>query len=646
MKNIILIAFVFFAFAKAYSTAAFQNYKQHVVQKGETVFSIVGKYQINATELTKLNPDIKSGLKEGSILLIPVGNDVLTQRKIVSYEKHRVRRKETLYGIAKEYNVTELDIKEANKELYSTGLRKGDRIKIPVFEEVKPSVIAYKPVETMSVDMPLEDGTYRVLKKDTKYGIAKKFGIKTPALEELNPGMQDLQPGMLINVPKSNVLNQLGLNSNSNSNGGAVIVEKFIDYTVPPKMTMYSLENLTGITEDSLLVLNPQIKDGLKLGMNIKIPNPAHAQVNVMDSKVRGLSNLLDSISNFNSQRYAVMLPLSLEKLGEGISEEDLLLKESTTRIALDFYSGMAIARDSAQALGISVAYDLFDTNKNDSQVKNIIDTNDFGIYKAVIGPLLAKNVVVAARELKTKDIPVISPLTNTDVRLYKNLFQARPDAALLKQKLIDYLIANAEGKNIILVTDAKKPEFKNEYIALFPNAKELKPNKDNYIYKQTYINALDPDKENWVILAVDNEGFITDAVSHYSAKAKSFNITMFGYEDYDEFGLPHLRLGALKYTYPSINRDAGSDNSFAKKYYTKYRISPNVFATRGFDITMDVILRNASASDLYESAMINGSTEQVENKFNYNKKFMAGYYNESVYLLQYNEDLSIKELD
>ncbi|GAK90985.1 N-acetylmuramoyl-L-alanine amidase AmiB precursor [Nonlabens ulvanivorans] len=641
MKNIILIVFVFFAFAKANATIL-QNYKQHVVQKGETVFSIVGKYKINATELTQLNPDIKSGLKEGSILLIPVSSNVLTQRKIVEYKKHKVRRKETLYGIAKKYEVTELDIKEANKELYSKGLRKGDRIQIPVFEEVEIPVTVTSPVDVVSAHTPLEDGKYRIMSKDTKFGIATKYGIKVPALEALNPDMKDLHPGMIINVPVMAPVIIDGSISNSDN----AVVNKFVNYEVPAKMTMYSLENLTGITEDSLIALNPHIKDGLKLGMNIRIPNSDTRQLNVMDSKITGFANLLDSITNYNPQRFAVMLPLSLNKLGEETSDDALLRKESATRIALDFYSGMTIARDSAQSLGIMVSYDVFDTQKSASKVNSIINTHNFNSYAAVVGPLLAKNVVEAAKELKGDGIPVISPLTNTDVRLYKNLFQARPDQELLKQKLMDYLVANAEGKNIILVTDAKKPELKNEYLALFPNAKELKPNKDNYIYKQTYINALDSEKENWVILAVDNEGFITDAISHYSAKAKSHNVTMFGYENYDELDLPHMRLGSLKYTYPSINKDAGTENGFSKKYYRKYIISPNAYATRGFDVAMDIILRNASAGNLYDSAMSNGSTSQVENKFNYSKKFMAGYYNESVYLLQYNEDLTIKELD
>lgn len=75
---------------------------------------------------------------------------------------------------------------------------------------------------------------------------------------------------------------------------------------------------------------------------------------------------------------------------------------------------------------------------KSASKVNSIINTHNFNSYAAVVGPLLAKNVVEAAKELKGDGIPVISPLTNTDVRLYKNLFQARPDQELLKQKLMD----------------------------------------------------------------------------------------------------------------------------------------------------------------------------------------------------------------
>ncbi len=46
------------------------KYNVHNVGKGETVFSICQKYKISETQLTQLNPDVKSGLKEGMVLKI------------------------------------------------------------------------------------------------------------------------------------------------------------------------------------------------------------------------------------------------------------------------------------------------------------------------------------------------------------------------------------------------------------------------------------------------------------------------------------------------------------------------------------------------------------------------------------------------
>lgn len=625
-----------FAFAKAESATFFQNYKEHVVQQGETVNSLAQQYNITAKELLQLNPDLQSGVKVGSIILIPSRSNGLTQARIKEYKKHRVRRKQTLYGIAKKYGVTELDIKEANKELYSTGLRKGDRIRIPVFEkQIKiedPITTTDKPKDPTTV-LEIPAGKHIVKPKETVYGLSKQYGITMTEFKELNPGVTILKPGMLVNIPavaQEPDVEPIAIDASLKS------------YTVPSKMTMYSLEKMTGISSDSLIALNPSLKDGIKAGMNINIPN--HTTDSLV--KVSTYATLVDSLSNFNPQRIAVMLPFSMQNLTAETPTEDVLKKDRTLRIALDFYSGMMIARDSAKMLGLQVEYDVFDTQKSEKQVRSIIAANDFSSYNMVIGPLTSKSVVVAAKELKGLNIPVISPLTNTDVKLYKNLVQARPEKAFLNARLYEYLKKNGEGKNIIIVNNAKNPDLKNEVVALFPSANVLKPNKDNYIFKQNYLDALSDTIENWVILATLNEGFITDAVSHYSAKAVSHKITMFGFDDFDQFGLPNPRLASLKYTYPSMNKLNFENNSFTARYVKSYNISPNDYATRGFDVAMDAILRQASATDFYESVMRNGKTVMTGNKFNYLKKNIAGYHNEAVYLLQYQEDLSIKELD
>jgi LysM repeat protein len=50
--------------------ADFDKYVCHTVAKGETVYSICNKYQISEQQLNQLNPDLKLGLKENSILKI------------------------------------------------------------------------------------------------------------------------------------------------------------------------------------------------------------------------------------------------------------------------------------------------------------------------------------------------------------------------------------------------------------------------------------------------------------------------------------------------------------------------------------------------------------------------------------------------
>lgn len=641
MKNILFIVGMCFAFAKAEATFL-QNYKQHIVEQGETIYTLSNKYKVTSQQLLELNPDLKSGLKYGQVLLIPAQSEVLTQRRIKKYNKHRVRRKETLYSLSKKYAITELDIKEANKELYSNPLRKGDRIKIPVFEELITAAKEVETKESLPVLSKLPNGTYLVQPSEGMYRIALKYGIKTDSLQRLNPNVKDLKPGMILNVPKKiNTVKPNDLVSAPIDNN------QFIEYIVPEKMGMYSLKKIARMSEDSMLSMNPELKNGLKKGMTILIPNPNYGELIAVKTKISVTANLVDSLRNFKRQRLAIMLPFSLQKIDEINIDKDNLKSDKTMRIALDFYSGLKIAIDSANTMGIPVDYDIFDTQKSLQTTKSILDATDFSEYNVVIGPLVSNNVVETAKKLRGSNVPVISPLTNTNVRLYRNLFQARPDDAILKTQLKEYLVAYAAGKHVILITDNDNLELKNEFATLLPKATILIPDdKKNYITNIECINLLKSDIENVVILATNNEGLIKVAVSSYSAKVTTHRITMFGLENYEKMELSNTKLARLNYIFPRMFKESDHKNSFIDTYYSIHNITPNAFATRGFDVTLDIILRQASASDLYESAMKNGQTVMTENKFDYSKEFLSGFYNDAVYILQYQKDLTIKELD
>ena len=111
-----------------------------------------------------------------------------------------------------------------------------------------------------------------------------------------------------------------------------------------------------------------------------------------------------------------------------------------------------------------------------------------------------------------------------------------------------------------------------------------------------------------------------------------------------DEISNEHL--SNLKFTYASTSKtyDSDTSNSFVKRYNQIYHVTPNKRAVRGFDLTMDMVLRLVTSSDLYISVNESPLTEYVENKFEYKKKLFGGYYNNSAYLVQY-QDLRLIEI-
>jgi len=631
MKNVLLSVFVCFAFAKA-ELATAQNYKQHVVEHGETVWSIVQKYDITSEQLLELNPDMKLGLKTGSTLILPANAAVLTQARIVDYKVHNAARKETLYAIAKEYGVTVLDIKEANKELYSRELTRGEKLKIPVFE-------LNTSIASNGVSMVNSKDSYEVQPKDTKFGIAKKYNITVAVLDALNPGIENIQPGMLLKVVPDL--------KDKDAEPVATVTRNFIAYKVPAQMTMYSLENTTGLSEEAITVLNPSLKDGLKAGMVLKLPNTAFKQAaaaspNPPFSFVKPASGAM-----FKEQRIAVLLPFSLEKIDTVATDLKRLKKDLAMRVATDFYSGAVVARDSALRLGIAVKLDIYDTRKTVTRIDSLIATNDFTQYQTIIGPLLSKNVDRLALKLADKKIPIIAPMTNSDMDLYPNVFQARPDEKLLRKKLFDYLKQYASGKHVIIISDNKNPSLKNEFRAAFPGAVLIVPNTSNYIYKKDYLEALIASGENVVILAAKDPGLVDDTLVSYGKKGLEFNIRIFAYENFDDLFIPKADLAATGFTFPSINHYQGTDNSFYTVYKKTYGKTPNEYAVRGFDVTLDAILRQHAVNGIYDPEQLQKQRIFVENPIKYVKKPNGkGYQNSSFFLLQYTKSQTLKRID
>ncbi|WP_344789561.1 PBP1 and LysM peptidoglycan-binding domain-containing protein [Postechiella marina] len=626
------------------STVQAQNFSTHQVKKGETIEALAKRYNVSLSQIYSYNPDAKEGLKPNTILIIPKSKTpqpkVTEIKELQGFKEHKTKRKETLYSLSKKYNVLEEDIKKYNKFLYANPLRKNDKIQIPIFKI------------TEVVEEVKTNKTYTVLPKEGKWRVAYKFGITVKELEELNPDMGEvLQPGQKINVPNIDAAKE------------KTVDEKYSYYKVLPKEGFYRLKLKLGIEQAELEKLNPGLKEsGLKAGTILKIPfNKAVAATEDRKENV----DLATSITDFSTKHIAVMLPFRLNRVDfDSISgTKNSITRDPYLRASLDFHSGVLMAVDQLKALGVSLKVDVYDTKNQVSEVDYIIKNNNFETVDAVIGPLIAKTFQRAAVNLKPLHIPVISPIGN-NLKLHDNVFQSKPADGLIKSRIINFVKADTLVNNIIIISDVKHTAVANELKREFNRAtivysrKNKEGQDENYVVVDDIKNVLKPGK-NIVFLETKNEGFASNVTSILNSliqvensqeKLKEISIVLAttnknkAFEG-DEISNEHLSNLQFHFATASKESKEEDDDLFIKQYTKAYKETPNSRAVLGYDLTMDTVLRLVTSSDLYMSVNEAPLTEYVENKFAYKKKLFGGYYNDTVYLVKY-DDLSIVEVE
>ena len=182
------------------------------------------------------------------------------------------------------------------------------------------------------------------------------------------------------------------------------------------------------------------------------------------------------------------------------------------------------------------------------------------------------------------------------------------------------------------------------------PEARIITQKEEDYLQQSDLTSKLDKNKENWVVIEADDVALVTNSTSYLNALSKSYPIRLFTSNKTDTFEdeVPNQYLTNLKFTYASISREYQKDplSEFISTYKENYGVIPNKYAVRGYDITLDALLRLASSNDFYEALSIEGTSEYIENKFSYHKKMIGGFYNDAVYLMQYQENLELKVLN
>lgn len=675
MKKRIVIAVAAFVFTSGLTYAQEQNYTTYRVSKGETISKIAREHKISVSEILRLNPEAKTGIKEGDVIQVPAGktqataavtNKNTTQTTPPTDTKrktHLVQAKETVFGISRQYNVSVQDLYQWNPELERNGLKANSYLYIapsattaPTDQSTQVNVV----LAATKADTPLDKAKvgYKEIEiepKQTLYSLAVEYQTSVQKIMELNPELNEgLKSGQKIKVP---VVGQKGTATSITSEVKPTTTGtttkgsgSYRTVTIEPKQTLFSLAKENNISIEELVELNPELRKGLQVGMEVKLPNtagegktePTTTQPKWNMESSGSFVDLTQSLDRYTSKELVLLLPFNTSRIGDAAAER--MKTDGFLNMTMDFYLGAKLAIDKAVGMGLPLTVKVFDSNetKNSSDVKRILTSENLTKTEVVIGPFFQTNVDDAVKALPNNDIVLVSPLSNEKANPSSQLVQTMPYGDVLKQSLLEYFIQ--KDSKITVIVDEKKASTKRFMQRHYPNIKLLET-KDLKDIDKTLVAG----KNNAFILdsnSIESALLLTDKLKN---KTSQFDIQVASFDKSEVFDYGEIKietLVALHYTFPSVTRDSESslDTAFAREYKAQNNALPNRFAIRGYDVTLDVILRMFQ-KDGFTGAMGLKSTE-IENKFVYSKNPEGTVRNRGVYILQYNDDLTVKVVE
>ena len=153
------------------------TYKDYVVKKGDSLYSIANKNNITVDELKKINNLTSNMLSIGQVLKLP------TQDKVEEIAMYTVQKGDSLYSIAKKFGITVDEIKSLNN-LTSNNLAIGEQLMIksstgdePINPEEECIGTGYAEPQYIM---------YTVQRGDSLYTIARRNNTSVDNIKALN----------------------------------------------------------------------------------------------------------------------------------------------------------------------------------------------------------------------------------------------------------------------------------------------------------------------------------------------------------------------------------------------------------------------------------------------------------------------------
>ncbi len=574
-------------------------------------------------------------------LLAPplAGQDGVRVQDGKRFKEHTVVAGQTLYGISRHYAVPVSVLMEANPSA-AEGLRVGQVVLVP------QDAVNEKELRSAPSLRPDGELVHVVARKETLYGIAKRYGIEQAALIERNPAlMEGLKAGMELVIPQGAAqgvpaaaarpapddtsrshLVQAGetlfalcarfgvsIEAMREANGGLVdglregqvltVPRPAQAVEAPPQdttradsarmhvvrsgETLYGLGRLYGVPVDAMLGANGGLPNGLNLGDSLRIP---FADVQVVDT-----------ISRDNRYQIGLLLPLCLvqnDSIDGGEPTKPGLY--SVTDISAQFLAGAQIAIDSMAGMGMNMDVHLYDVGENSSAWTRIVRDPSRRTMHLFLGPFHRGAVEILASTAPGSHI--VCPVTQNSKLILgrRNVSRVTGGRTDIIRQMGKFVASRHAADNVILL----RPDF--------PSEKEVQDQLQRAVqevFDQTTVKYRDSvlvirtgrrdggslwgslvgDRHNVLLVPSEDVEFVSTLVRKLVPLAAQYKLVVYGMHSWTNMDVvSHADLDRVNLRVPVASyvfRQDPAVRAFERRFRARFATDAGPYAFLGFDV-------------------------------------------------------------
>ena len=613
-----------------------KEYYLHDVKAGETVEAIAEAYQISEDNLLLYNPDLKSGMRVGMVLGIPVQSS--QGHNDESDEEQEVEKAES---------VDESEHQDARTET-------GEVEENPEVQSEKPNV-----VPTEKSDQPAAKaspgGLYTVQPKEDLYDIAKKFGVDIADLKAINEGLtNNPKRGTVIEIPRIINENDYILHRCEKNERVTSLLKRWKVDEKDFRRKNVSVGSHVFENQVVLIPIDP-ITDFYWMReeefVDVEEPTESHASLEIdFDEEIGEIPVCVASPQNA-SKRYkvALMVPLYLREAGDvEVSKSNASKAQKSRSMSfLQFYEGFMMAAETLEKQGLNLDLTVIDVTDNVSTADRALSQIQGKDLDLIVGPFFGKSFDVIEEYAKANGIVVVNPLSTRESviedspnvvkvkpgdigmilsisNLVKNTYSDANVFIVSREKAVDTVFLNQLEHHLNLAVNEEVTVSGDEFLQFASNESErlemgsrLVPTLDvegqvystddfqngsmdkvvmaNPVKRYSYSemgklkSQLSGVRTNLIIAYGDDNVFATQILNSLTKDADRFPITLVCVHDWQKYEKllvdNLLKMNAIYVSDFFVDYSDDAAKRFVRRFRSKYVSEPQKYAFEGYDV-------------------------------------------------------------